>query len=264
MKKKTPNGVIVYDEQTPEVASFIDQLPTRVETEGTTIHNKRNQIKVFEEGGHKLCVKRYAVPALGNRILYSLGLRAPKAKRHYDYAREIIKRGFVTPRPYGYLIRYKNGFMSDSASVYEMVENVKSVGDDVLKNPALLRAFAAYTADLHKHGLMHRDYILNNVLYAEDNGRYRFVLIDINRFVFRSKPLGLFLTSVNMMQPFHNEKQVRAFVREYERFRPMPKYFENLVVLFRKARTFYSHFKRLLKKIPGAKALRGKYTNQQK
>ena len=66
------------------------------------------------------------------------------------------------------------------------------------------------------------------------------------------------------MQPFHEEEQVRVFVREYERFRPMPKYFENLVVLFRKARTFYSRVKFLLKKIPGAKALRGKHTNQQK
>ena len=264
MEEKTPLGVIVYDEKYPDLADFIRHLPENFDKQGTVIYNKRNLIKVFDCNGKKICVKQYAVPSIGNRLLYSLGLRTPKARRHYEYAREILRRGFSTPVSYGYMIQYRNGVLGHSGLVCDLAQGMQSVGEGIKNNPELLRAFAAYTADLHQRGLMHRDYILNNVLYCKENGQYKFVLIDINRFVFRKKPLGLFLTCVNMMQPFHDETAVRTFVKEYVRFRPMPAYFETLVVLFRKVRTFYSHFKHILKKIPGAKRLRGKYTNQQK
>lgn len=261
---KNPTITTVYDETVPVAADFLRRLPEIFESQGTVIYNKRNQIKVFEEKAQKFCVKQYAIPALGNRILYSIKLRTPKAQRHYEYAREILKRGFSTPHSYGYIIEYQKGFLSRSYSVCEMVENAQSVAEAIWQDKNLLRAFSAYTAKLHISGLMHRDYILNNVLFFKEKDDYRFILIDINRFIFRNRPLGVFLSAVNLMQPFHHENDIRAFVKEYEKTRPMPFYFENMVVLFRKLRTFYSHVKHTLKKLPGVRYLRGTDTNSQR
>jgi tRNA A-37 threonylcarbamoyl transferase component Bud32 len=50
--------------------------------------------------------------------------------------------------------------------------------------PALAE-FAKFTYRLHKLGIFHGDYGLNNVLYSEAPGGYNFCLIDNNRMRFR-------------------------------------------------------------------------------
>ena len=241
---------IVEAESSPLPKGFLASIPNRFAAEGKVIYKGRNEIKVFEVGDRTVCVKKYRIPPFLNRILYSWGWRKPKAKRTYENAQKILSRGFNTPRQYGYVLEYRNGWIRESFSVGEFVENSRTVGQDK-QNAQLIRAFADYTASLHAHGLMHRDYILNNILYRQNEKGYAFTLIDINRFVFRSTPIRGFLQSMNLMQPFQDQQELNAFVQAYEAADPSSGALGARVARFRRWRNRYSAFKRFLKKLPG-------------
>ncbi|MBR4592420.1 MAG: hypothetical protein IKO35_04345 [Elusimicrobiaceae bacterium] len=229
-------------------------MPHIFSQEGTTIYKKRNEIKLFRVGNATICVKKYGIAPFFNRVFYSLGLRIPKARRAYMYAQRILECGFQTPVQYGYVLQYTGGLLGASYSVEAFIENAKTVAD-FKQDKELIKAFARYTAQLHANGLMHRDYILNNILFEKDNTGYHFTLIDINRFVFQQKPIRGFLQRMNLMQPFNDPKELEFFVQEYIRVASVPCSLLKQVKFFRLWRTRYSALKRFLKKLPGLRAL---------
>ena len=244
---------VVEAPTSPLPSGFLEQLPEYFSCEGKTIYKGRNEIKIFQVNGQTVCIKKYGIPPRLNRLLYSWGLRTPKAERTYKNSQMILERGFYTPRQYGYVLVRKNGQIYESFSVGEFIEPVRTVAQDK-KDDKLVRAFARFTADLHAHGLMHRDYILNNVLYTQENGQYRFTLIDINRFIFRKKPIRGFLRRINLMQPFPDKREMKRFVSYYQEFshQASPQLWRQVGQL-RGWRNVYSRLKRLLKKLPGAR-----------
>ena len=146
---------------------------------------------------------------------------------------------------------WKNGWVGRCFSVGEFMADAHTVGQD-RTDENLIRAFARYTADLHQKGLAHRDYILNNVLYTRDGDKYRFILIDVNRFIFQHKPIRGILQRLNLIQLFHDPAELERFVRLYQQITHVPDSFIVQVLFFRRWRTRYSTFKYgILKKIPG-------------
>lgn len=252
MKNTNPH-VIVQAPSAPLPEGFLNNLPELFKEQGKLIYQQRNQIKILEVNGHKLCVKKYGMAPLLNRFLYSVSWRTPKAERTYKNAAKILERGFVTPRQYGYVLVYRKGWLAESFSVGEFVEGVRSV-EDARQDEDLMKAFARYTAHLHLHGMMHRDYILNNILYSRTTDGYQFTLIDINRFVFRDKPIRGFLQRMNLMQPFNKLSELKKFVNAYSQEVKAGSSLCRQVVYFRIWRTRYSKLKRLLKKLPGIKS----------
>lgn len=250
--KKDISYEVIESSVSPLPNGFLARLPEIFACEGKTIYKGRNEIKIFTVDSRTVCVKKYGIPPFLNRILYSWSWRVPKAKRTYENAAKILERGFKTPAQWGYVIVRQNGWIGESYSVGEFVENVRTVGQDK-QDEKLVRAFARYTADLHAKGLMHRDYILNNILYTHDEKGYDFTLIDVNRFVFQNKPIRGFLQSVNLMQPFNNSNELKRFVSAYEEEVALPGMLVSRVARFRWWRNRYSQLKRLLKKIPGAR-----------
>ena len=240
----------------PLPKGFLESLPRQFDKQGTTIYKKRNEVKLFQLNGHAVCVKKYGIPPLLNRFLYSVGWRMPKAKHTYQNAAKILERGFCTPCQYGYVLVYQNGWLAESFSVGEYVENVRPAAE-TRQNDDLMQAFAGYTAQLHASGLMHRDYILNNVLYTRTENGYKFILIDINRFIVQDKPIRGFLRRVNLMQPFNRPAELEKFVQAYAAAAAAPASLCKQVLWFRAWRTRYSKLKSLLKKIPGLRIFYG-------
>ena len=237
--------------------NWANDLPRLFSEQGHCIYKGRNEVRSVQMNGQTLVLKRYGYAPIFNRILYSLGLRAPKALRSYKNAQAILARGFDTPRPIAYEIRYQNGWMTDSYFVSTWAQGVP-VAEGLQAGGAqaeeLLQAFARYTAALHTHGLMHRDYILNNVFFVQRDGEYHFSLIDINRFVLQKRPIGWLLVCINLMQPFSDDVRLREFVTAYARARGVNE--DKLVwwvLRFRHIRNGYSRLKRLLRKLPGAR-----------
>ena len=172
---------------------------------------------MFTFNNQQISIKKYSVPFILNRLLYSWKIRTPKTLRSYQNAQKITARGFRTPAPLACEIHYQNGILQDSYFVSSWMGGTPV--SSVRKNGMLVRALARYTAALHKKGLMHRNYTLNNILFTRQDGKYRFGLIDINRFIFQKGPLDWFHVCLNLMQPFPNDKHLKIFVTEYARVR---------------------------------------------
>lgn len=235
----------------PLPADFMKTLPAFFTTSGTIIHNARNQIRVFDIAGKKINVKKFCIPPIVNRILYSLGWRTPKALATYKNAQEILKRGFHTPTPYGYRIERTGGLINYSYFASEQIENMQPIREGG-NDPALIRALAQYTADMHAKGLFHRDFTPGNILYRVENEKYYFSLVDINRFRFFDGPVPERLVKRNLMQPFYYDELLRAFVREYAKITQWKGDLERAVLHNRHLRNKYDDLKRKLKKLPGA------------
>lgn len=171
--------------------TFIREIPSLFDREGTTLYRGRNEIKVFEVEGLSLNVKRFRKPHLINRIVYSY-FRKPKAFKAYHNALEVIQRGFRTPFPVAYLVDHKQGLVDYSYFVSlqepsdgEIREFWFSTGAG--KDQFFLESFASFTAQLHEAAIFHLDYSPGNILYKykEEAGEYQFSLVDINRMQFQ-------------------------------------------------------------------------------
>lgn len=242
---------IFQSTDTPLPDNFVSTLPDFFSNSGTIIHNARNQIRVFDVNGHKINVKKFCIPPIVNRILYSLGLRTPKALTTYRNAQEILKRGFHTPAPYGYRIERNGGLINYSYFVSEQVENMRQIRD-AGNDPALIKAVAKYAADMHAKGLFHRDFTPGNILYRLENREYHFMLVDINRFRFFDGPVPRRLVIRNLGQPFPQDEMLKSFVQEYSHYAPWAGNAEKTILRRRHIRNWYDKTKRALKKLPGA------------
>ena len=126
---------VVTNPAYPFLADFFCHLSDRFETEGTTIYEGRNVLKRFNIEGCELVVKSFKVPFFVNRVIYTL-FRKSKARRSYEYAFEILKRGSNTPEPLGYIEEYKHGLLSHSYSVsaYSGASDIREYMNGQLKD----------------------------------------------------------------------------------------------------------------------------------
>lgn len=178
------------DNQT--VKEFIENLSVIFQKKGKVLYNKRNVIKSFELDVNddvlkEVVVKRYKKPNLIQKIIYSF-FRESKAKRAFNNAIELRKRGIDTPQEIAYVEEWENGFFnygyyisgSDNASPIRECLIEPENFDQIMASD-----FAEFAASLHEKGILHHDLNSTNVLYhRSDNGHYTFSVIDINRMDF--------------------------------------------------------------------------------
>lgn len=233
---------------------FLKNLPDNFDKIGTSIYEARNQIKVLDLNGHKLNIKKYCIPPIINRIFYSIGLRTPKCKSAFVNAQKILKAGFETPKPYAYIIEKRNGLICYSYFISDQFDGFKQVR--ACKGIQLFKEFAVFTAKLHEKGLLPRDYTPGNILCRKENGKYHFTLIDVNRFSFKNKPIGISKAPYNLYTTMSSERDLCFFIRCYGEYRGLDEnYLIKKTFLLRRIRSSYSALKRILRKIPGANKL---------
>lgn len=164
--------------------SFIRQLPATFDCSGEVLYKERNVLRKYKVDGMELVVKRFKRPHLINRFVYTR-LRPSKARRSYEYGMELSKRGVNTPEPVAYIECRRFG-LTDSyyicldANLPRVVREfwtIPEIGDRAF----ILKAFAEFTADMHRKGVMHLDYSAGNILFDVQNGLPVFSLVDINR-----------------------------------------------------------------------------------
>ncbi|MBO7605516.1 MAG: hypothetical protein J6S61_03520 [Elusimicrobiaceae bacterium] len=240
---------------------FLKNLPEYFDTEGEIVFRGRNLIKAIDLNGYKLNIKKYCIPPIINRILYSIGLRNPKCVSAFINAQKILKSSFETPKPFAYIIERKNGLIRYSYLISEQIENAKMIRQ--CWGPDFMRHFAIFTAKMHEKGLSSRDYTSGNILCRKENGKYRFFLIDVNRFEFKNKPVSAGLAPYNLYTTMGSEKDLCFFIRCYSEYRGMDeKYLKFKTFLCRRVREKYSALKKILRKIPGANKLTLKPLNR--
>lgn len=167
--------------------AFVEMTPQIFEKEGYTIYKGRNEIKVIKVGETDVNVKRYRVPMLFNRIVYTF-FRKSKGLRAFTYPQQILEKGFETPEPIAYIETKKFGLIDYSYFIsvhssythrfYEFGNAPEGEYEEVIK------AFARYTARLHNAQILHKDFSPGNILFDKVDGEYHFCLVDINRMSF--------------------------------------------------------------------------------
>ena len=91
----------------PQLKEFMQNLPSLWELgEGKVIYKGRNELREFEVKGVTMVIKSFQKPNFINQLAYGI-FRPSKAKRSYEYAHMILKKGIGTPEPIGYYTERK-------------------------------------------------------------------------------------------------------------------------------------------------------------
>lgn len=175
----------------PQYASYrkeIEGIPQVFESSGEYVYGgKRNLIKRLQVAGLDLNVKRYKVPSLFNKIVYTF-FRKPKGKRAFIYPQRLLDAGIETPQPVAYIEERKHGLIHNSYFIslqsayrYNFYQFGNARAEDCV---GVIRAFVRFTARVHEAGILHHDYSPGNILFDKIDGTYHFCLVDINRMSF--------------------------------------------------------------------------------
>lgn len=172
--------------------SFVENLPTLFD-QGDLIFQGRNVIRSFKIDGEQITVKRFRKPSGLNAFIYG-HLRKSKACRAFEHASVLMQLGIPTPEPIGYREDYhgiwiRETYLITRYSDYHPLSELTNAFPTEGTTEAL-DAFAAFTVELHKKGILHGDFNNGNTQWKrDDQGNYHFELIDINRMQFRSREL---------------------------------------------------------------------------
>lgn len=196
--------------------AYMADIARHFDASNREVYRGRNVIRVCEAEGQPLYVKRYGIPALPNRLVYTF-LRQPKGLRAYRYPQVLLAKGFETPVPVAYVEERRGGLIAHSYFVslpcpygrrfYEFGNARAADCADVL------RAFARYTARLHEAGVMHLDYSPGNILFDQVDGRWHFSLVDTNRM--RFGPVGVERGCRNFARLWGQPEWFRLLADEY-------------------------------------------------
>lgn len=172
-------------------AESVFAMPETFSNEGETIFKVRNELKKFED--KNWVVKSFKIPNLFRGIIYGWFAKS-KARRSFEYGKILNEMGVNNPLPVGFVENRRLGILRDSYYVSE-----KSVCNytfrDLINNKSferrneILSAIGEFTANMHKAGVLHKDYSAGNILFSESLP-YRVEVIDLNRLSFKDN-IGL-------------------------------------------------------------------------
>lgn len=183
---------------------------------GKSIHKARNELKIIQLNGIGTVVKAFKVPNVINQFAYAY-IRKSKAYKSFHNAVRLKELGVNTPEPIGFIEFYKNSLLKESFFIskefkYEIT--MANVRDDALADKeAILKAFAAFTYDIHQKGVWHVDYSGGNILINPEKDGYAFSLVDINRMEFRSISGYQGLENFNKM--WFDDESLTIIAKEY-------------------------------------------------
>ncbi len=203
--------------------TFFDGLPARFLTEGKTLHDGRNHVKLLSlPDGTPCVVKRYRIPHLLQRIVYRW-FRPSKAARAYRFALLLPALGIDTPAPMAYLEECKGPLFGFSYFVSARCTH-PSLYPELVQAPEFSRPLAlklaAFLVEMHERGFLHGDLNLTNILYhtSPADGEVHFTVIDINRSHFIPTPTPNQCLH-NLVRLTHRHELMEFVVREYARLR---------------------------------------------
>ena len=183
-----------------------------------TIHKARNELKVVEYKGLETVVKAFKVPNIVNQVVYAY-FRDSKAKKSYQNAIKLKNLNINTPKPIGYIEFYRNFLFKESFFISEKVDYLFTIREplrnvDLKDREEIIKKFVAFTYNLHKNCVYHKDYSAGNILvFKNEKNEYDFSLVDINRMEF--KPINLELGLDNFAKLWLDSDNLQIIAKEY-------------------------------------------------
>ncbi len=180
---------IVLNEQYNNFKKELINIKAIFNNSTQSIHKARNELKTIKINDIECVVKSFKIPHFINKVAYTF-FREGKAKKSYNNAIKLQQLNVNTPEPIGIIEFFQTGLLSQSFFIarYEPYDfTIREVFhhkvDDVEE---ILKQFAKFTYEIHQKGVWHVDYSLGNILISkQDDGKYKFSLVDINRMEFK-------------------------------------------------------------------------------
>lgn len=160
---------------------------------GERIRVLRNELTKCRLAEMSVVVKRFAMPNLFQRTIYTL-FRKSKAARSYGNALVLRTMGIDTPEPIAYIEQYRFGLFHTGYYIARFSNNptlshISTLSDSQQSLVAV--DLAEFTAKMHTLGIAFYDYNSQNILYTKCDDKYHFEIVDINRMHFKYKPLSI-------------------------------------------------------------------------
>lgn len=178
----------------PSFQSFKKELLyiiSNFDTSGTTVGNgKRNTIKKIVLRDTILNIKSFKQPNLINTIVYQY-FRKSKARRSFEYANALVKKGIGTPTPIAYA-EYKKGLGLGKSFYISAHVEANLTYRELVQDPnfpaheEILRAFTRFTFQLHENDIEFLDHSPGNTLIFLKEDKIDFAIVDLNRMNFKS------------------------------------------------------------------------------
>ncbi len=169
------------------LCDFVYSVPYMFSLSGEIVYIRRNILKSFTYIGFDLNVKSFYIPNVLNRFAYSY-IRKSKARRSYEHALFLSDEGISTPEPVAYIEIYDTHMLKESYYISMQVTADGTIRDVLgygsrCVNRQLVSDFIEFSIDMHKKGVLHKDYSPSNILYTKDEegSGYHFMLVDLNR-----------------------------------------------------------------------------------
>ncbi|GAB3650082.1 hypothetical protein GCM10028791_16810 [Echinicola sediminis] len=162
---------------------YIKEIPEKFNDRGELIYDLRNHVRVDEVEGVKIVIKSFRKIYLANKFIYAF-FRPTKASRAYEYALILKEKGIQTPQPIAYIDCMQNGMLKSGyfVALFTDYRPLSSFNfEDQMMTKQLLDNLSRFTYKLHREGIYHEDYTLDNILFLENKEGYDFALIDNNR-----------------------------------------------------------------------------------
>jgi len=181
---------------------YINQIPNDFSSRGNVMHLGRNEVRRDAVKEQDITIKYFKKITLANRLIFAT-IRKSKAQRAYEHSKALNRKGFSSPEPVAYINTYKYGLLYKSfyISLYTTYKPLKELLNlPISESEEGLKAFARFTSRLHKAGVLHDDYTIENVLYNFTGNEYDFSLIDNNRMRFRKYSYGRGLKNLERLK----------------------------------------------------------------
>jgi len=180
---------LIINEYYSNFKNFILNIDEKFNQNQNTIHKARNELKIINYNDIDTVVKSFKIPNILRRIVYTY-FRDTKAKKSYDYS---LKIGGFTPKPIGYIEFYEDKLLTKSYFISEKFEYDFTIREPLLQDNfrnkvEILKEFANFTYKLHQNNILHKDYSPGNILIKQEDDKFIFKIVDINRMEF--KPLS--------------------------------------------------------------------------
>lgn len=202
------------------IKDFLLNIKDFFKQNSNTIHKARNELKVIEYKDIQTVVKAFKIPNILNQIIYAY-FRDSKAKKSYQNAIKLKELNINTPNPIGYIEFYRYFLFKESFFISEKVDYIFTIREP-LRNihledrEEIIKKFVAFTYNLHKNCIYHKDYSAGNILvFKNDKDEYDFSVVDINRMEFKAIDLKTGLD--NFAKLWLDDDNLQIIAKEYSK-----------------------------------------------
>jgi hypothetical protein len=192
---------VVIDKRYEKYRNVINKIPANEIPVNKVFCNNRNIVYLIVlDHGERWVVKKYKRPTLANCVIYTW-FRTNKAKRSFMYAYRLLSEGIETAYPIAYIEIPRHGFFHTGYYICEYQPYERLDKSDI-KDEYLEKCFIDYAENLYNQGIVNYDLNPSNILvHRDEDGHYKFSLIDINRIHFKQtnwrKHIHAFLKCIN-------------------------------------------------------------------